>query len=53
MRHIFCFFVFLIYSDAYFQYTQGYKEIIVEEIKKFIFETKDELDLLKKTIIIQ
>ena len=46
------FFVFLLYNDVYFEYTQGYKKDDSKKAKKLYLKTIiDELDLLKKTVI--
>ena len=35
---IFIVFVFVLYTDVYFEYTQRYKKMTIKELKDFIFE---------------
>ena len=49
--HFFPFFVFLLYSDVYFEHTQQYKK---DGNQKALFKIIiGELDFLKKTVVVQ
>ena len=38
IRPFFCFFIFLLYNDVYFEYTQRYRKMTIKELRDFIYE---------------